>query len=92
MGQKYDSRLIGNIGNPVLSEKKITQKTIFVIETSSYQLDYSKIFTSKYALILNITPDHLERHKNLKNYVNAKFKLLNSQTNKSIALVKKMIR
>jgi len=89
MGQKYDSRLIGNIGNPVLSEKKITQKTIFVIETSSYQLDYSKIFTSKYALILNITPDHLERHKNLKNYVNAKFKLLKSQTNKSIALVKK---
>ena len=86
--QKYDSRLIGNIGNPALSEKKITKKTIFVIEASSYQLDYSKIFTSKYALILNITPDHLERHKNLKNYINAKFKLLVSQSNKSIALVK----
>ena len=88
MSQKYDSRLIGNIGNPVLAEKQITKKTIFVIEASSYQLDYSQIFTSKYALILNISPDHLERHKNLKNYVNAKFKLLNSQTNKSIALVK----
>ncbi len=89
LDQKYDTRLIGNIGNPVLSEKKITKKTIFVIEASSYQLDYSKIFTSKYALILNISPDHLERHKNLKNYVKAKFKLLNSQSNKSIALVKK---
>ena len=89
MSQKYDSRLIGNIGNPVLSEKKITKKTIFVIEASSYQLDYSKIFTSKYALILNITPDHLERHKHLKNYIDAKFKLLVSQSNKSIALVKK---
>ena len=88
MDQKYDSRLIGNIGNPALSEKQITKKTVFVIEASSYQLDYSQIFTSKYALILNISPDHLERHKNLKNYVNAKFKLLNSQTNKSIALVK----
>ena len=88
MSQKYDSRLIGNIGNPALSEKQITKKTVFVIEASSYQLDYSKLFTSKYALILNISPDHLERHKNLKNYVNAKFKLLNSQTNKSIALVK----
>jgi UDP-N-acetylmuramoylalanine--D-glutamate ligase len=87
--QKYDTRLIGNIGNPALSEKKITKKTVFVIEASSYQLDYSKIFTSKYALILNISPDHLERHKNLKNYVNAKFKLLASQSNKSIALVKK---
>ena len=88
MSQKYDSRLIGNIGNPVLSERRITKKTIFVIEASSYQLDYNKIFTSKYALILNISPDHLERHKNLKNYVNAKFKLLDSQTNKAIALVK----
>jgi len=87
--QKYDARLIGNIGNPALSEKKITKKTIFVIEASSYQLDYSKVFTSKYAVILNISPDHLERHKNLKNYVNAKFKLLASQPSKSIAFVKK---
>ena len=87
--QKYDVRLIGNIGNPVLSEKKITKKTIFVIEVSSYQLDYSKIFTTKYAVILNISPDHIERHKNLKNYIKAKFKLLASQSNKSIAFVKK---
>ena len=74
--QKYDARLIGNIGNPVLSEKKITKKTVFVIEASSYQLDYSKVFTSKYAVILNISPDHLERHKNLKNYFNEKFNIL----------------
>ena len=89
LDQKYDCRLIGNIGNPALSEKKITENTIFVIEASSYQLDYSKIFTSKYSAILNISPDHIERHKNLKNYINAKFKLLNSQSNKSIAFVKK---
>ena len=87
--QKYDARLIGNIGNPVLSENKITKRTIFVIEASSYQLDYSKIFTSKYAVILNISPDHIERHKNLKNYINAKFNLLNSQSNQSLAFVKK---
>ena len=89
LDQKYDVRLIGNIGNPALCEKKITKKTIFVIEASSYQLDYSQIFTSQYAAILNITPDHIERHKNLKNYVNAKFKLLFSQSNTSIAFVKK---
>ena len=89
LDQKYDVRLIGNIGNPALSEKKITKKTMFVIEASSYQLEYSQIFTSKYAVILNITPDHIERHKNLKNYVNAKFKLLVSQSNKSVAFVKK---
>ena len=89
LDQKYDSRLIGNIGNPALSENNITKKTIFVIEASSYQLDYSKLFTSKYAVILNISTDHIERHKNLKNYIKAKFKLLTSQSNKSVAFVKK---
>ena len=89
LNQKYDSRLIGNIGNPVLAEKKITKKTIFVIEASSYQLDYSKIFTAKYAVLLNISPDHIERHKNFKNYVNAKFKLLKSQSNQSVAFINK---
>jgi len=87
--QKKDVRLIGNIGNPVLSEKKITKKTIFVIEVSSYQLEYSKIFSSKYAAILNIRPDHIERHRNFKNYINAKFKLLESQTKNCFAYVKK---
>ena len=87
--QKKDVRLIGNIGNPALSEKKISKKTFFVIEVSSYQLEYSKIFTAKYAVILNISTDHIERHKNLTNYVNAKFKLLDSQNNKSFAFVKK---
>jgi len=74
LDQKKDVRLVGNIGNPILSEKRITKKTIFVIEASSYQLDHSKIFSTKYAIILNISPDHIERHKSLKNYVNAKFK------------------
>ncbi len=87
--QNIDTRLIGNIGNPALAEKRISKKTFFVIEVSSYQLDYSKIFSSKYAVILNISPDHIERHKNLKNYVNAKFKLLDAQTRHSFAYVKR---
>ena len=87
--QNKDSRLIGNIGNPALAETNITKKTIFVIEASSYQLDYSRIFRSKYAVILNITSDHIERHKSLKNYVNAKFRLLKSQIKGSFAYVKK---
>ena len=87
--QKYDVRLIGNIGNPALSEKKITKHTIFVIEASSYQLEYSQIFSSKYAAILNIAPDHIERHKNLKNYITAKFKLLVSQPDNATAFINK---
>jgi UDP-N-acetylmuramoylalanine--D-glutamate ligase len=87
--QKIDTRLIGNIGIPALSEKKISKKTLFVIEVSSYQLEYSKLFSTKYAVILNISADHIERHKNLTNYINAKFKLLASQNSKSFAYVKR---
>ena len=86
--QKKDVRLIGNIGNPPLNEKKISKNTIFVIEASSYQLDYSQLFSSKYSIILNIKPDHLERHKTLQNYVDAKFKLLDSQSRSCLAFVK----
>ena len=89
LDQKYDCRLVGNIGNPVLCEKKITNNTFFVVEASSYQLDYSQLFTSKYSAILNISPDHIERHRNLKNYISAKFRLLDLQSRESVAFVKK---
>ena len=85
--QKRDVRLTGNIGNPILSEKKITLKTIFVIEASSYQIEYSKNFKANYAVILNITPDHLERHETFANYVKAKFKLIRTQTSKDYSFL-----
>ena len=85
----FDVRLVGNIGYPVLSVKNIKKKSIFVIEASSYQLDYSQLFTSKYAAILNISPDHLERHKTLKKYIYAKFKLIQSQEKGSVAFINK---
>ena len=87
--QKFDVRLAGNIGKPILSVKNIKKKTIFVIEASSYQLEYSKLFKSNCAVILNISPDHIERHKTIKNYVRAKFKLLKSQSKGDLAFIKK---
>jgi len=78
--QKFDARLVGNIGNPILLEKNITNSTIFIVEASSYQLEYSKLFRCNISAILNISPDHLERHKTLKNYIKAKFKLIKNQT------------
>ena len=87
--QKFDAKLVGNIGNPILSVKKVKKKTIFVIEASSYQLDYSKIFKSKYAAILNLSPDHLERHGSLNKYVKSKFKLLKNQTGSHLGFINK---
>ena len=87
--KKFDVKLVGNIGKPILSVKNVKKKTIFVIEASSYQLEYSQLFTSKYAAILNLSPDHIDRHKTLNNYVKAKFKLLKNQLKGSFAFVKK---
>ena len=87
--QKFDVKLVGNIGNPILSIKKVSKKTIFIIEASSYQLEYSKIFKSKYAAILNLSPDHIERHKTIGKYVKAKFKLFKNQLKGNLAFVKK---
>ena len=85
--QKTDVRLVGNIGNPILLEKNITNKTVFVIEASSYQLEYSKLFRSNISMILNISPDHLDRHKTVSKYVNAKFKLIKNQSEKDLAIL-----
>ena len=87
--QKFNVKLVGNIGNPILSIKKVSKKTIFIIEASSYQLEYSKIFKSKYAAILNLSPDHIERHKTIGKYVKAKFKLFKNQLKGNLAFVKK---
>ncbi len=89
LDQKFDVRLVGNIGNPILSLKNVKKETIFIIEASSYQLEYSKIFKSKYVAIINISPDHIERHKTLNNYVKAKFRLLKNQRKGNLAFVKK---
>ena len=87
--QRYDAKLVGNIGAPILSVKNVKKKTIFVIEASSYQLEYSKIFRSKCSVILNLSPDHIERHKTINRYVKAKFRLLKNQLNGHYAFIKK---
>ena len=76
---RYDVRLVGNIGKPILSLKKINSKTIIIVEVSSYQLEYTQYFRSNHAAILNISPDHIERHLTINNYISAKKKSLSSK-------------
>ena len=86
---KLDVRLVGNIGNSPLSELKIKKKTIFIIEASSYQISYSKYFKTDYAVILNLSIDHLERHNNLKNYAHAKIKLICDQKKYKLSYIER---
>ena len=68
---KFKTLLGGNIGRPLLN-CKIEKKSFLVIEASSFQLAYSKFIKPDYALLLNITNDHLDWHGSMKNYVNSK--------------------
>tara|TARA_B100001250_G_scaffold303972_1_gene265776 strand:- start:506 stop:1801 length:1296 start_codon:yes stop_codon:yes gene_type:complete len=86
---RKDVRLTGNIGRPTLLEKGFKNSTIFVIEASSYQLEYSKFFKSDYSIILNLSPDHLERHGTFENYIKAKFNLIKNQTKNNYAFIEK---
>jgi len=84
---RKDVRLTGNIGSPTLLETNLNNNTLFIIEASSYQLEYSKFFKSEYSLILNLSPDHLERHGNFENYIKVKFKLIKTQSKNSYAFI-----
>ena len=88
---KKNVRLIGNIGRPVLYQVPKSSKTIFVIEASSYQIEYSKYYKTDISVILNISPDHLERHGNINNYAKAKFKLLKNQKKMDMHLLTRKI-
>ncbi len=62
----------GNIGNAVLDLDMPDEGGFFVLEISSYQMDLCPTFRPDISVLLNITPDHLDRHGNFKNYAAAK--------------------
>ena len=71
----------GNIGKPAISlVGEATPETAIVLEVSSFQLETIRAFRPKVAVILNITPDHLDRHRTFETYVNAKARIFENQT------------
>jgi UDP-N-acetylmuramoylalanine--D-glutamate ligase len=70
----------GNIGTPAISfVDEAGPSTWIVLEVSSFQLETIVEFRPRIAVILNITPDHLDRHKTFDNYVNAKARVFENQ-------------
>ena len=68
-----DVRVVGNIGIPYTSMvSDMTEETVTVAEVSSFQLETVHEFAPKVSAILNITPDHLNRHHTMENYIKAK--------------------
>lgn len=62
----------GNIGDPVLDMLRLPAPDYYVVELSSFQLERTYSLRPAAAVVLNISPNHLDRHANLENYMNAK--------------------
>ena len=78
----------GNIGTPILN-LNIKKDNFLIIEASSFQLSYSKFIRPDYAILLNITNDHLDWHKNMKDYKNSKFKIFENQKKNQFSFLNK---
>src|SRR5437762_6593093 len=70
----------GNIGTPAISlVEQATPDTVVVLEVSSFQLETTQTFRPKIAVVLNVTPDHLDRHRTFAAYADAKGRIFENQ-------------
>ena len=77
----YDAGLAGNIGHSLALQVAEEPHEYYIIELSSFQLDNMYDFHANIAILLNITPDHLDRYDNcMQNYVDSKMRIIQNQT------------
>ncbi len=78
----------GNIGTPAISlTEQATSETVIVLEVSSFQLETIQTFRPKVAVVLNVTPDHLDRHRTFETYVDAKARMFENQQSTDFAVL-----
>ncbi len=78
----------GNIGTPAISlAERATPETVIVLEVSSFQLETIQTFRPKIAVVLNVTPDHLDRHRTFEAYVDAKARIFENQQASDFAVL-----
>ena len=83
-----DVYVVGNIGNPYTMEAlKMTRETVTVAEVSSFQLETVDHFHPQVSAILNVTPDHLNRHHTMENYAAAKEAVAKNQTKEDLCVL-----
>ncbi len=83
-----ETYIVGNIGNPYSEiADKTSENSVSVAEISSFQLETIDEFKPEVCAILNITPDHLNRHKTMENYIDAKFAITKNQTEGDLCIL-----
>jgi len=76
-----DAGLAGNVGKSLAIQVAREPHDVYVVELSSFQLENMYDFKANVAVMLNITPDHLDRYDyDMQNYVNAKFRIIRNMT------------
>jgi UDP-N-acetylmuramoylalanine--D-glutamate ligase len=79
----------GNIGTPAISlVESATPETVAVLEVSSFQLETIQTFRPKIAVVLNVTPDHLDRHRTFAAYAAAKARIFENQQADDFAVLR----
>ena len=82
-----DTGLAGNVGKSLAAQIAERDREYFVVELSSFQLDGMFDFRADIAILLNITPDHLDRYENtMQNYVNSKFRIAQNQHKEDVLI------
>jgi UDP-N-acetylmuramoylalanine--D-glutamate ligase len=80
--------MCGNVGYSFARQVAVAPTDWYIIEVSSFQLDDIKTFKPNVAMLLNITPDHLDRYEyNMQNYINSKFKITTNQTQEDCFII-----
>jgi UDP-N-acetylmuramoylalanine--D-glutamate ligase len=74
------SAMGGNIGLPILAQDPLPEGGVYVLELSSYQIDLTQSLDCDVAVLLNITPDHLDRYESFEAYAESKARLLEMQS------------
>ena len=78
----------GNIGTPAISlAERAKPETVIVLEISSFQLETIQTFRPKVAVVLNVTPDHLDRHRTFQIYTDAKARIFENQQGSDFAVL-----
>ena len=87
-GAGFQTLVGGNIGTPAISLAERARTVSFVVlEVSSFQLETIKAFRPRVAVILNITPDHLDRHRTFQTYIEAKARIFENQQDDDFAVL-----
>ncbi|WP_066720487.1 UDP-N-acetylmuramoyl-L-alanine--D-glutamate ligase [Sphingomonas pituitosa] len=81
------TRLGGNIGLPILGQDPLPQGGVYVLELSSYQIDLTQSLDCDVAVLLNITPDHLDRYDGFEGYAASKARLFAMQSGGHAAVI-----